>query len=505
MIAKDPQDHFPGYPDVNSDFYKLDLFSEGKPIVPIEATGASASLMHGYVAVSSDNKLALTYQAPTGTSYGFKGAYKRYDGNNNLSVNENVFTNANWGSWMRNIETVPTPTENITTRLVSFSHAGYYPMIHKRDEAGAWTNYYLQGPNVYVGSLSAIKDNITNEVHISGRWGYGSQTPVLRYYKLNSALNSFSPLDFAIPIQNSCDIKMNNANYPGMLVVHNDKLKLLTQTGASTWALDSSLVYQKGIDHRASLFFRTNGTPVVAYQTVDKVAVIQRNASTGVWDVLFAHNNLIPTEFVGSTKGPTLLMYCNDLHIVYNDGKNVYKMNIDRACNAVGTIPCDLVLPLDVLAFTAKQAPAIDLERSTDGVNFKTIESFNSPKKFDYTYDDAAVEPQVLYYYRLKMVENNTPQYSRIQSARIEGNMKIKVYPNPTSGDITISYESDKGGNVHIKIVNLLGQLVVDKQVTVEKVQTFIPINLQEMTNGIYNIIIDSNGQIVKEKVIIAK
>jgi hypothetical protein len=28
-------------------------------------------------------------------------------------------------------------------------------------------------------------------------------------------------------------------------------------------------------------------------------------------------------------------MYCGDLHVVYNDGKNVYKMNIDRTCNFV--------------------------------------------------------------------------------------------------------------------------------------------------------------------------
>jgi YD repeat-containing protein len=332
LLSKEPQDSFPGYPDPNTDFFKLDLYTEGSPLVPVEATGAAASLVHGNIAVTADGKLAITYQAPTGTMYGFKGVYKRYDTNNALVLNQNVFTNANWGAWMRNIET---PNDTITTRLVSFSHAGYYPMIHKRHQNGNWINYYIHGPNIYVGNLSAAKDNSTNEVHVSGRWGYGTQTPKLRYYKLNLA-NSLTGAftDFSIPIQNSCDLKMNPSNYPGLLFYHNNKLKLYTQTAASTWSLDS-LIYQKGVEHRASLFYRTNGTAVVAYQTEDKVVVIQKNTISGLWDVLFTHNNLLQTEFVGSTEGPSLLLYCGDLHVVYNDGQNIYKMNIDRPCNFV--------------------------------------------------------------------------------------------------------------------------------------------------------------------------
>jgi YD repeat-containing protein len=330
MAGIEPQNNFPGYPDPNAEFYKVNLINDMGVVVPVETLGASASLVHGYVNVSADNKLALCYEAPTGTMYGFKGVYKRYDINHTLGINENVATNANWFAWMRNIET---PNDTITTRMLSFAHAGYYPMIHKRKQNGTWQTLVLQGPNIYLGNLAAAKDNLTNAVHLSGRQGYGTQTPTLRYYKVNEAVSGFSIWDFPIPIQSNCDLKMTPSNFASLLYFEDNTLKVITQS-ATTWNIEN-LIYQKGIEHRASLFYRTNGQALVAYQTDEKVVVLQKNITSGAWEVYFAHNNLLPTDYVGGTKGPTLLIECGDLHVVYNDGKNVYKMNLDRPCNFV--------------------------------------------------------------------------------------------------------------------------------------------------------------------------
>ena len=69
-----------------------------------------------------------------------------------------------------------------------------------------------------------------------------------------------------------------------------------------------------------------------------------------------------------------------------------------------------------------------------------------------------------------------------------EIDFSLQVYPNPTSGNITINYEVVKRGNVQIDLFDIKGILVkslVSQQNQYEG-KYIIPTDLSDLTNGIY-------------------
>lgn len=71
--------------------------------------------------------------------------------------------------------------------------------------------------------------------------------------------------------------------------------------------------------------------------------------------------------------------------------------------------------------------------------------------------------------------------------------IKINIYPNPTSNQISVEVEDDKIG-YFVKIYNMQGQLVVNKTVT----QTKSSINLNALRNGLYILTIENiKGEVV--------
>ena len=104
------------------------------------------------------------------------------------------------------------------------------------------------------------------------------------------------------------------------------------------------------------------------------------------------------------------------------------------------------------------------------------------------------------------MVENTgDTKLSNIQPININTPTKIQIYPNPTSSEMTIDYQSENRGEVNIQILDLLGKVILQKHLSVEKGQTLIPINLSEVADGIYNITIENQNQKFSEKISVVK
>ena len=326
MIAKDPSSKFPGYPDTLSQFIKMDLINESGTLYNLETSASAAHPVHGNVAVTPDGKLSVVYQAPTGTSYGFKGMHRIYNCGSSLDLDEQVFTNANWGAWMRHIE------ETNRTRVISFAHGGYYVLHHKKENGGAWQTVSLGGGGSYLGGIQLAKKS-DNSLWLSGRYGT-TAVGSLRYYTSPDG-TSYGYGEFPttmISPSSNCDIKFTNTEQLSLLANQNDTLRLLTNTTGTSWSIEN-IVYQPTIEHRASLFYRTNGNTVLAYQTTDKLVVMEK--TSGVWSVKYAHNNLIQSDQIGGSRAPSLLMKGSDLWVVYGDGQNVYKYDLDLPCDYV--------------------------------------------------------------------------------------------------------------------------------------------------------------------------
>ena len=140
-----------------------------------------------------------------------------------------------------------------------------------------------------------------------------------------------------------------------------------------------------------------------------------------------------------------------------------------------------------------------DIEKSMDGKNFKTIGKINgagnSQQILKYTFTDSNLSPG-LNYYRLKQTDYDGKfTYSPVDviSFSPEQTEKIdyKIYPVPASDIIYIDMNSHTDLQTHFKIVNVLGTIVLQKNVFLQIGNNHLEIDLNEMSGGVYFILFD--------------
>ena len=99
------------------------------------------------------------------------------------------------------------------------------------------------------------------------------------------------------------------------------------------------------------------------------------------------------------------------------------------------------------------------------------------------------------------VVDHNAPDYTGIQGASpMPENSKSNetlVYPNPTTGKVTIELNSDLGGQ--IEIYNVLG----DKVKSIQSKERNNQVDLMGFPKGIYLVKIHSNGEVISQKIIL--
>ena len=98
-------------------------------------------------------------------------------------------------------------------------------------------------------------------------------------------------------------------------------------------------------------------------------------------------------------------------------------------------------------------------------------------------------------FYRLKMVDNDgTVEISKIQAVEFDKSKRhFSVFPNPTSGDLTIK-TSDYKGSVLVELYNVNGQKVGNEQRQVIDNQGIIKLSTANLPNGIYSLRLTNNG-----------
>lgn len=154
-----------------------------------------------------------------------------------------------------------------------------------------------------------------------------------------------------------------------------------------------------------------------------------------------------------------------------------------------------------------------DVERSEDGFNFISIgqqdATGNSSTEQNYAMLDRSLPnsrgTQDVFYYRLKMVDlDGKYEYSDVRSIRFdnENNIDVVAYPNPTSGKLFVNISTpdyDETLSTNAFIYDLSGKLVNKSAVSTKGITE---INLDNMTNGAYNIIISHNGTSYQNRII---
>ena len=180
------------------------------------------------------------------------------------------------------------------------------------------------------------------------------------------------------------------------------------------------------------------------------------------------------------------------------------------ANKTTGTNP----LPVELINFTAKadknaitlswetasekNNDRFEVERSLDGLNFEKIATVkgNGTTSQANTYSITDINPVLgLNYYRLKQVDlDGTFVYSQIVKAQLnEMAEQVNIYPNPAKDQITVVSKNA----ANLKITNVLGQVVYSQQFknATEKV-----INITDLKPGVYNLTLESESGIRKQK-----
>ncbi|TAE89926.1 MAG: T9SS C-terminal target domain-containing protein, partial [Bacteroidetes bacterium] len=136
-----------------------------------------------------------------------------------------------------------------------------------------------------------------------------------------------------------------------------------------------------------------------------------------------------------------------------------------------------------------------ELERSFDGKTFEFTQfiegASNSNKINNYQYIDAGILAKTpIVYYRLKQVDyNGRFEYSEtvmVSKPKTSSN-EVVVYPNPTSGIISLLIETDVEENYEVTITNMNGKVVYNRQLLAQQGNNQITLpGSDELISGIY-------------------
>ncbi len=140
-----------------------------------------------------------------------------------------------------------------------------------------------------------------------------------------------------------------------------------------------------------------------------------------------------------------------------------------------------------------------EIERSTDGIHFNTIEFIkskgNSNAFTNYQFIDNSIVLNTNNYYRLKQIDNNkTTKLSKIISVVNSNKNKLFFAPNPANTHLTVIFQGDLGV---LSIYDLLGRIVLTQTINGNSL-----INLSNLNNGNYIIEIKANNAVFRDKLV---
>jgi uncharacterized repeat protein (TIGR03803 family) len=166
----------------------------------------------------------------------------------------------------------------------------------------------------------------------------------------------------------------------------------------------------------------------------------------------------------------------------------------------------NISLPIQLISFTGKkhkdhnelnwQATCnnnarFDLERSEDGLSFKTITSITASAQdceapFGYK-DDQFAEGNN--YYRLLLNDNGNTTYSNIVLLQREGllDTELKIVPNPVTHSAAHIYiRSSRQKTIHLTITDITGKIMKVMEIPAGQGVSQYPVDMSDIASGIY-------------------
>ena len=150
-----------------------------------------------------------------------------------------------------------------------------------------------------------------------------------------------------------------------------------------------------------------------------------------------------------------------------------------------------------------------ELERSTDGYNFRKIgevKGIQAPcnaTAFTYTDDLSSVNAPVVYY-RIKTIVGNSYRYSTIVLVKQLLLSEVVVAPNPASQYVNVTLQLNKDELVEVNLLDATGRIMKQKKEVLRAGISTVQLNgLSQFSKGVYTLQIKVQSELIHRKVII--
>ena len=142
-------------------------------------------------------------------------------------------------------------------------------------------------------------------------------------------------------------------------------------------------------------------------------------------------------------------------------------------------------------SYSESQNWGFEIERSTDNQHFEKIgwvQGKNQTNSF-YKWKDLAIEPNILYYYRLKQIDfDGKYTYSETKTCLLTGNERLLILsPNPNTGNFSLVMDKPS----FLQIFDLQGQLLYEEK----QEKTRFELSLPHLPAGMY-LVKTANGAV---------
>ncbi|MEM6725399.1 MAG: T9SS type A sorting domain-containing protein [Bacteroidota bacterium] len=172
------------------------------------------------------------------------------------------------------------------------------------------------------------------------------------------------------------------------------------------------------------------------------------------------------------------------------------------------TKPLQQEIALEWQTATEINFRGFDIQRSTNGIDFEPIGwmyALGGLSGSNYEFIDTDVRYNQIYYYRLKMVdEDESFEYSKIETAQISKEVLngLSVFPNPTFGESTIELSTSEASNASLFIYDLQGKLVYNDNLQLDNGINQLRLNVNHLPPGNYEVIVQTQQEVLQQKLI---
>lgn len=161
---------------------------------------------------------------------------------------------------------------------------------------------------------------------------------------------------------------------------------------------------------------------------------------------------------------------------------------------------------VDWTTLTEVNSSHFNLERSTDARSFEVVSANipaagNSNTPIDYSYTDADVVYNQVYYYRAHQFDiDGKSAYSNVAEAVLtndgRGETLVLLYPNPADDNLNLQVRGNTDASLHLKLYDAVGKLVFENRFEFPAGQHNVALDdlLNTVAAGTYTALMNING-----------